>query len=104
LPELLRALLSRFFLVVICYPGKVCFGTAGAHILFWRKFANYVKSGCLSGELKAAGAIPGRASARASAFAKATAGQAVPGYGKTGIRKSKTGRWRAVALPFCPKK
>jgi hypothetical protein len=69
-----------------------------AHILFWRKFANSVKSGCLSGELKAAGAIPGRASAGASAFAKATAGQAVPSYSKTDIPKSKTGRWRAVAL------
>src|SRR5438477_10803144 len=27
-----------------------------------------------------------------------TAGVNVPGYGKTGIRKSKTGRWRAAAL------
>jgi hypothetical protein len=34
LPELLRALLSRFFLVVICYPGKVSFlGLLVAHIL-----------------------------------------------------------------------
>jgi tetratricopeptide (TPR) repeat protein/ferredoxin len=32
------------------------------------------------------------------AFATATAGQTIPGYTKTGIRKSKTGRWRAAAL------
>jgi len=59
-----------------------------AHILFWGKFANSVKSGCVSRELKAAGVIPGRAST----------GIIVPGYAKTGIRKSKTGRWRAAAL------
>ena len=47
-----------------------------------------MKSGCVSQELKAAGAIPGRASA----------GVKVPGYSKTGIRKSKTGRWRGAAL------
>ena len=89
LPELLRALFSRFFLVEICYPGKVRFsGLLVAHILFWGKFANSVKSGCVSRELKAAGVIPGRASA----------GVIFPGYSKTGIRKSKTGRWRAAAL------
>jgi tetratricopeptide (TPR) repeat protein/ferredoxin len=55
---------------------------------FWRKFANLVKSGCVSPELKAAGWIPGRA---------ATGGE-IPGYSKTGIRKSKTSRWRAAAL------
>jgi tetratricopeptide (TPR) repeat protein/ferredoxin len=42
--------------------------------------------------------ISPRASTGASTFAKVTAGQAVPGYSKTGIRKSKTGRWRAAAL------
>jgi len=42
--------------------------------------------------------ISPRASAGASTFAKVTAGQAVPGYTKTGIRKSKTSRWRAAAL------
>ena len=47
-----------------------------------------MKSGCVSPELKAAGAIPGRASA----------GINVPGFSKTGIRESKTGRWRAAAL------
>ena len=47
-----------------------------------------MKSGCVSQELQAAGAIPGRASV----------GINLPGYGKTGIRKSKTGRWRAAAL------
>jgi tetratricopeptide (TPR) repeat protein/NAD-dependent dihydropyrimidine dehydrogenase PreA subunit len=47
-----------------------------------------VKSGCISRELKAAGAIPGRGSA----------GVNVPGYSKAGIRKSKTSRWRAAAL------
>src|SRR4029453_6925877 len=89
LPELLRALLSRFFLVEICYPGKAPFsGLLVAHILFWRKFANSVKSGCISPELKEAGAIPGRAAA----------GIHLPGYSRTGIRKSKTGRWRAAAL------
>ena len=82
-------MLSRFFLVEICYPGKVRFsGLRVAHILFWGKFANSVKSGCVSRELKAAGAIPGRA----------TAGITLPGYSKTGIRESKTSRWRALAL------
>jgi len=57
-----------------------------------------VKSGCISRELKTTGPISRRATAGASAFAKATAGQAVPGYSKTGIRKSKTSRWRAAAL------
>jgi len=47
-----------------------------------------VKSGCVSRELKAAGAVPGRASG----------GVNVPGYSKTGIRESKTSRWRAAAL------
>jgi Flp pilus assembly protein TadD/ferredoxin len=74
---------------VICYPGKIRFsGVLVAHILFWRKFANSVKSGCVSRELKAAGAIPGRASA----------GINLPGYSRTAIRKSKTSRWRAAAL------
>src|SRR5262245_3462742 len=89
LPGLLRALLSRFFLVAICYPSKARFsGALVAHILFWRKFANPVKSGCVSQELRAAGAIPGRAGA----------GINLPGYSTTGIRRSKTGRWRAAAL------
>ncbi len=44
------------------------------------------------------GPVSRRATAGASAFAKATAGQAAPGYSKTGIRKSKTSRWRAAAL------
>ena len=56
--------------------------------LFWSKFANLVKSGCISRELKATGQ-----SARST-----TAGVNVPGYSKTGIRKSKTGRWRGLAL------
>jgi tetratricopeptide (TPR) repeat protein/ferredoxin len=67
---------------------------------FWAKFANLVKSGCISRELKTTGPISPRATAGASAFAKATAGE-VPtsrGYTKTGIRKSKTSRWRAAAL------
>jgi tetratricopeptide (TPR) repeat protein/ferredoxin len=59
-----------------------------AHVLFWRKFANSVKSGCVSRELKAAGAIPGQAGR----------GINLPGYRRTGIRKSKTSRWRAAAL------
>ncbi len=47
-----------------------------------------MKSGCVSGELKTAGAISKRAGA----------GVNVPGYNKAGIRKSKTSRWRAAAL------
>ena len=47
-----------------------------------------MKSGCVSRELKAAGAIPGRGGAVVN----------VPGFSKTGIRKSKTGRWRGLAL------
>jgi tetratricopeptide (TPR) repeat protein/ferredoxin len=45
-----------------------------------------VKSGCVSRELKTSG------------YRRATAGVDVPGYSKTGIRKSKTGRWRGAAL------
>jgi len=47
-----------------------------------------VKSGCVSSDLKAAGWIPGRA----------TTGGEVPGYSRTGIRKSRTSRWRGAAL------
>ncbi len=57
-----------------------------------------MKSGCVSRELKTTGPISRRTTAGASAFAKATAGQAAPGYSRTGIRKSKTSRWRAAAL------
>jgi tetratricopeptide (TPR) repeat protein/ferredoxin len=46
-----------------------------------------VKSGCVSRELKTMGISRG-----------ATAVVNVPGYSKTGIRKSKTGRWRGAAL------
>ena len=56
--------------------------------MFYSKFANFVKSGCVSQELKAAGAIAGRAGAVIN----------VPGYSRTGIRKSRTSRWRAAAL------
>src|SRR6516162_3075959 len=55
---------------------------------FGVKSGEFVKSGCVSPELKAAGWIPGRA----------TAGGNVPGYSKTGIRKSKTSWWRGAAL------
>jgi tetratricopeptide (TPR) repeat protein/ferredoxin len=65
---------------------------------FWRKFANSVKSGCVSRELRTAGLISRRDTAGGFAFATATAGQAIPGYTKTGIRKSKTSRWRGAAL------
>src|SRR5215475_8446803 len=59
-----------------------------AYALFWRKFANHVKSGCVSREAKGVGQPPRRG----------TAGVSDPGYSKTGIRKSKTSRWRATAL------
>ena len=59
-----------------------------ARRVFCSKFANSVKSGCVSRELKAVGAVPGRASG----------GVNFPGYSKTGIRESKTSRWRAAAL------
>jgi len=55
---------------------------------FGVKSGEFVKSGCISPELKAAGWIPGRA----------TAGDNVPGYSRTGIRKSRTSRWRAAVL------
>jgi tetratricopeptide (TPR) repeat protein/NAD-dependent dihydropyrimidine dehydrogenase PreA subunit len=89
LQESMPALLSRFFLILIWLPGKVRF--SGCHVtrrIFWRKFANSVKSGCVSQELKTVGAISGRAGAVVN----------TPGYGRTGIRKSKTSRWRAAAL------
>ena len=47
-----------------------------------------MKSGCLGRELKKQGPIPRRV----------TAGVNDPGYSRAGIRKSKTGRWRALAL------
>jgi tetratricopeptide (TPR) repeat protein/ferredoxin len=47
-----------------------------------------VKSGCVAPELKATGKIS----------SLTTGGINVPGFSKTGIRKSKTGRWRAAAL------
>jgi polyferredoxin/Tfp pilus assembly protein PilF len=47
-----------------------------------------VKSGCVSQELKIKGVIPGSATPAAN----------TPGYSRAGIRKSKTGRWRAAAL------
>jgi tetratricopeptide (TPR) repeat protein/ferredoxin len=59
-----------------------------ARYAFYGKFANSVKSGCVSRELKATGAIQKRTSA----------GINLPGYSRTGIRKSKTSRWRAAAL------
>ena len=55
---------------------------------FWRKFANSVKSVCVSRDSKAGGAIPGRA----------TSGTTPSAYGNATIRKSKTSRWRAAAL------
>jgi polyferredoxin/Flp pilus assembly protein TadD len=55
--------------------------------VFCSKFANSVKSGCVTRELKALGPISPR-----------TADVSVPGYSRTGIRKSKTSRWRATAL------
>jgi polyferredoxin/tetratricopeptide (TPR) repeat protein len=59
-----------------------------ARNLFWRKFAKLVKSGCVSAELKAMAAISPRS----------PAGVTAPGYSSTGIRKSRTSRWRALAL------
>jgi tetratricopeptide (TPR) repeat protein/ferredoxin len=47
-----------------------------------------VKSGCVSREARTTGQISRRANARVSG----------PGYSKSGIRKSKTSRWRATAL------
>ena len=61
---------------------------------FWRKFANSVKSGCVSRELRSAGLLSRRATAGVAEAGYSNA----PGYTKTGIRKSKTGRWRAAAL------
>jgi len=55
--------------------------------VFWRKFANLVKSGCVSRELKTTEPI----SRRRWIFKNSP-------VQKTGIRKSKTGRWRAAAL------
>ena len=61
---------------------------------FWRKFANSVKSGCVSPELRSAG-LPSR---RATAGVADAGYSNAPGYTKTGIRKSKTSRWRGAAL------
>src|SRR2546429_8518246 len=101
----MRALLSRFFLILTWSPGKIRFsGCSLAHNAFWRKSANSVKSGCVSRELKTTKVISRRAgifknfllqklgSARGS---HAGAGVAPA---QIGIRKSKTSRWRAAAL------
>src|SRR5213595_1222382 len=58
-----------------------------ARAAFWSKFADFVKSGCVSQESKTRGQTP----ARATAAVKAS-------YSRSGIRKSKTSRWRAAAL------
>jgi len=84
----------------LCYSDLVIFSNpnlvfeqaslAAAHWLsaaFWRKFANFVKSGCISRELKTMGISR-----------STTAGVNVPGYSKAGIRKSRTSRWRGAAL------
>jgi tetratricopeptide (TPR) repeat protein/ferredoxin len=55
-----------------------------AHSIFWAKFANLVKSGCASPEL--------------IRLRQDYGARTPPGYSATGIRKSKTGRWRAAAL------
>jgi len=57
-----------------------------------------VKSGCVSRELKAAGANPRQVTAGGIRPHQGYGGHEVPGYSKTGIRKSKTSRWRAFAL------
>src|SRR5881227_1783522 len=59
-----------------------------AQSVFWSKFANLVKSGCVSRESKT----------REPMARRITAGVNAPGYSRTGIRKSKTSRWRAAAL------
>jgi polyferredoxin/tetratricopeptide (TPR) repeat protein len=51
---------------------------------FCRKFCNFVKSGCVSREM--------------IRLRQGYGGLDVPGYSKTGIRKSKTSRWRGAAL------
>jgi tetratricopeptide (TPR) repeat protein/ferredoxin len=55
---------------------------------FCSKFADSVKSGCVSTELKATGKFSPRAGT----------GVNRPGYSKMNIRKSKTSRWRAATL------
>ena len=59
-----------------------------AHSAFSRKFANPVKSGCVNRKAKT---MTGPISRRAAFFKNSP-------LQKTGIRKSKTGRWRAAAL------
>jgi tetratricopeptide (TPR) repeat protein/NAD-dependent dihydropyrimidine dehydrogenase PreA subunit len=56
--------------------------------MFCSKFADFVKSGCVSRELKTTGTISGRSNAGTNVF----------GYSRPGIRKSRTSRWRAAAL------
>ena len=53
-----------------------------------------MKSGCVSPELKSAGLLSRRATAGVADAGYSNA----PGYTKTGIRKSKTSRWRGAAL------
>jgi Flp pilus assembly protein TadD/ferredoxin len=56
-----------------------------------------VKSGCVSRELKTAGGIPRKVSAGRLPLRQGS-GQDLSRYAKTGIRESKTSRWRALAL------
>src|SRR5437762_1611581 len=71
-----------------CFRNSAVRRSSVARRAFCGKFANSVKSGCVSPELKAAGTIDGLT----------RAGVNLPRYSRTGIRKSKTGRWRAAAL------
>ena len=71
-----------------CFRNSAVRRSSVARRAFCGKFANSVKSGCVSPELKAAGTIDGLT----------RAGVNLPRYSRTGIRKSKTSRWRAAAL------
>src|SRR5262245_38930084 len=53
--------------------------------MFWRKFANFVKSGCVSREPRS------QISQKSGIFKNSP-------LQRSGIRKSKTSRWRAAAL------
>src|SRR5205814_9633452 len=101
----MRALLSRFFLILTWSPGKIRFsGCSLAHNAFWRKFADSVKSGCVSRELKTTKVISRRAGLFKN-FARQKLGSARGSHASAGvalaqiaIRESKTSRWLASAV------
>ena len=77
-----KEILKNLVTILLECAAQSCSLASG---MFWSKFANFVKSGCVSQE-------PGTVISRKGGLFKTSSLQ------KSGIRKSKTSRWRAAAL------